>query len=395
MEGAAADPYARDLAAARVHNVLLGTASAPDPHSVVERLLCVQAQEHAFSRWSVAQRTARPDEAAVLAAIATSEVVRTHVLRPTWHYVLGADLRWLQALTGPRVRALSAGWYRNHGVDDDFFLATRKVIEAELTGGKCRTRDELKQALSAADIDVSGQRLVVALFDLELQAVICSGPVRGRHHTYGLVDELLPPSAPRADDEATALLVERYLRGHGPALLKDLRWWSSLTLKQLQRGVEDLGDAVVSTNVGGAEYLRLADQPAPTGTAAADRQFRLLQVFDELFVGYSESRGLVDPDGEFGSVLPIGFSKMMHVVLEGDRLAGRWRSDKREAARGGGDASGGRRRAERRTTTLEITAAMTRPLSATDRRALERSVEAYGAFVGTAATLALRDANTR
>ena len=382
VEGVATDPFAGDLAAARVHNVLLGAEAAPDPLAVLDRLLCVQAQEHAFSRWSVAQRTEQPDEAAVLAAIATGDVVRTHILRPTWHYVRGEDLRWLQALTGPRVRSLSAGWYRNHGADDDFFLATRKVIEAELSGGHCRTRDELKQALSAASIDVSGQRMVAALFDLELQAVICSGPVRGRHHTYGLVDELLPPSPTHAHDEAVALLVRRYLRGHGPALLKDLRWWSTLTLKQLQRGVADLGAAIASATVGGAEYLWLAETPVTGETGQLGRQFSLLQVFDELFVGYSESRDLVDPDGEFGSVLPIGFSKMMHVILEGDRLAGRWRSDTRRGATRGA-------------TTLEITVELSRPLSAADRQALERAAGAYGAFVGMEAAVAVRDASTR
>jgi uncharacterized protein YcaQ len=242
----------------------------------------------------------------------------------------------------------------------------------------------LKRALTAAGIDVSGQRITVALFDLELQTVICSGPVRGRHHTYGLVDELLPSAPILATDQATALLVERYLAGHGPALLKDLRWWSTLTLKQLHNAVEDLGDRVQSAMVGGEEYLWLAEQALATAPAASERpgqRFRLLQVFDELFVGYSESRGLVDPDGEFGSVLPIGYTKMMHVVLEGDRLAGRWRTDKR--------------RFESGVAGLEVTLALNRPVSAGDVRELEAAVEAYGAFVGVAARAVVREPSTR
>lgn len=376
------DAISRDLAAARVRNVLLGPVLAPDPVAVVDRLLCVQAQEHAFSRWSVAQRTEQPNEAAVLAAIASGAIVRTHILRPTWHYVRGEDLRWLQALTGPRVRGLSAGWYRNHGVDDDFFRATRQVIEAELVGGRCKTRDELRQALGGAGIDVTGQRITVALFDLELRAVICSGPVNGRHHTYGLVDELLQPAPTLAGDEATARLVQRYLAGHGPAQLKDLGWWSTLTLKQLQRGAADLGAAIAATTVNGAEYLWLADQgPVARGPEQPGRSFSLLQVFDELFVGYSPSRTLVDVDGEYGSILPIGFSKMMHVVLEGDRLVGRWRSDRLRLPDG---AKG-----------LEISVALNRPLSRADRRSLQRAAAAYGAFVGMAATVKVRDDNTR
>jgi len=144
--------------------------------------------------------------------------------------------------------------------------------------------------------------------------------------------------------------------------------------------------------VGGDEYLWLAGTaPAPAQSGAGGKtgrregvgqQFRLLQVFDELFVGYSESRGLVDPDGEFGSVLPLGFTKMMHVVLEGDRLAGRWRTDKRrsEASRASG---------------LEVTLELNRPLSTADRRAIDAAVEAYGAFVGAEARAVVRDPSTR
>ena len=370
------------LANARVHNLLLGDRRAAGPAEAVGELLAIQAQEHAFSRWSVAQRTQQPSSDAVMDAVASGAIVRTHVLRPTWHYVLGEDLRWLQALTGGRVRRASAGWYRNHGLDDRVFGRARDVVEPELQGGRAMTRDALRSRLEEAGVDVSGQRMTAVMFDLELAAVVCSGPLQGTHHTYALVEERLPPTPEMSDDEATSELVRRYLAGHGPATLKDLRWWSTLTLAQLRRGVDVLGDLVQSATVGDLEYLWLAEgletNPAraaqqPSGEAPP---FQLLQVFDELFVGYAQTRGLVDPDGEYGAVLPIGFSKMMHVVLEGDRLAGRWRSDRRK-----GD--------------MTVTVAPDRPLGADDVAALESAAAAYGEFVGLPVRLALRRDSTR
>jgi len=243
------------------------------------------------------------------------------------------------------------------------------VLERALEGGRAKTRNALRGELTAAGLDVTGQRLTAGLIDAELRALLCSGPVEGTKHTYALVEERLKPTPPLSRDEATVELVRRYLAGHGPATLKDLRWWSNLTLRALRAAVEELGDEVASEAVGGTEYLWLAQEQAPEESGCGP-QFQLLQVFDELFVGYRESRGLVDPDGEYGAILPIGFSRLMHVVLEGDRLAGRWRSDKRGKS-------------------IEITVQATRPLSASDRLALERAARAYGMFVGTEVTLSV------
>src|SRR5690606_11246666 len=182
----------RNLAQARCEAMGLGASRFDSVAEVVGGLLAVQAQEVEFSRWSVAQRLVSPSDSAVVAALGSGQIVRTHVLRPTWHYVRGEDLRWLQALTGPLVRRMSAGWYRNHGVDDEFLGATREQFVSSLQGGRAKTRNELRNELTAAGHDVSGQRLTAALIDAELRAVICSGPMAGKHHTYALVDERLP-----------------------------------------------------------------------------------------------------------------------------------------------------------------------------------------------------------
>lgn len=82
------------------HLVRLGADSADE---VLSRLRAVQAENPAQSAWAVAARTARPDSAALHEALEQGRVLRTHVLRPTWHYVAAADLDWLLALTGSRV----------------------------------------------------------------------------------------------------------------------------------------------------------------------------------------------------------------------------------------------------------------------------------------------------
>ena len=50
-------------------------------------------------------------------ALAEGAILRTHVLRPTWHFVTPDDIRWLLRLTAPRVQALNAGMYRKLELD--------------------------------------------------------------------------------------------------------------------------------------------------------------------------------------------------------------------------------------------------------------------------------------
>jgi hypothetical protein len=66
----------------------------------------VQAQEFGVAKWSIAQRSRGQVTSADLdRALAERRILRTHVLRSTWHFVLPADLRWMLMLIGPRVRA--------------------------------------------------------------------------------------------------------------------------------------------------------------------------------------------------------------------------------------------------------------------------------------------------
>src|SRR4051812_47490139 len=91
----------------------LATADA-----VVERLVAVQGQDYAAARWAIAQRTANATENDVEEALTAGRLLRTHVLRPTWHIVPAKDIRWLLELTAPRVRARMAPYDRHLGLTE-------------------------------------------------------------------------------------------------------------------------------------------------------------------------------------------------------------------------------------------------------------------------------------
>ncbi|HWC32207.1 MAG TPA: winged helix DNA-binding domain-containing protein [Actinomycetota bacterium] len=291
-----------------------------EPADVVRHHGAMQAQDYAPAKWSIGQRARDLADADVDAAIADGSIVRTHVLRPTWHFVAREDLRWLLALTGPRVEQRSAPRYRDLGLDARTLVRCERAIVRALEGGNHLTREAIGDALHVARIDTSGQRLPWVLMHCELEALICSGPRAGKHHTYALFDERVPAAAALDRDDALVELARGYLASHGPATVRDLSWWSSLPVADLRRALHDL-DAREESVDGVALWSIDGDSKrAPTL-----RGVRLLQPYDELVVGYTESRYLGDPrrDAALAAwrdrTLPNG------IVLVNGRLGGFWR----------------------------------------------------------------------
>src|SRR5690242_13553930 len=99
-------PSHQDITHRRLGNQLLLAPTLTQPAAVVQRLGAVQAQDYAGAKWAVAMRIrGNVVDAAVEQAVGDGSILRTHVLRPTWHFVTPADIRWMLALTAPRVKA--------------------------------------------------------------------------------------------------------------------------------------------------------------------------------------------------------------------------------------------------------------------------------------------------
>ena len=188
-------------------------------------------------------------------AFATGAILRTHVLRPTWHFVLPADIRWLLTATAPRIRARDARRYGQLGLDDDTLRRSAGALVAALRGGNRLTRREAAAVLTAAGIGVEGQRLPYLLMAAELDALICSGPRRGKQHTYMLLEERAPDARDLPRDEALAELARRFFVGHGPATAKDFAVWATLTLAEARAAIEAAGAELRAEDLGGSAPL--------------------------------------------------------------------------------------------------------------------------------------------
>lgn len=346
--------------------------TAPHAGSVAEvmgTLLAVQAENPSQSAWAVAARTASPEPGQLAALLASGEVVRTHVLRPTWHYVARADIDWLLALTAPRVlKLVDTQLFGELGLTThDVERLTTAVVEV-LGRTPDRTRDEIAEALReelpGLTERVNGRTVMILMAHLEMHRLVSSGSPREGEHTYATYADRV---GTRVDpevfdrDEALARLALRYFTGHGPATVKDLAYWATLTITDVRRGVDAVRDQLDSFEHDGRRYWHAPGEP-PDGPG--EPAGHLLQLLDETYRGYQDSRWVLDAKG----VVPRQRESAIGIALVDAQLV-----------------AGMKRTLTASDVLFDLTPH--RPLSAAERQTLDEAADRYGKFLGRPATV--------
>ena len=350
------------LIASRLGNQRLTRTTLRRPGDVVHWLGAVQAQDFATAKWGLALRARALTEAAVDRAFNDGAILRTHMMRPTWHFVTPADIRWILALTAPRVHAASAPYYLRNGLDRATLARSRKVFERALRDAAHLTRSEVAAALGARGIRASGERLAYIMMHAELEQVICSGPRRGKQFTYALLDERVPAAKTLPRDEALATLTKRYFTSHGPATVRDFAWWSGLTARNARTGIEMVSPALAQAPWNGLTYwFASAGSSAPPAKPTA----HLLPNYDEYLIAYQD-RALVN-----GGPMPRPRLDVFayFLILDG-RLAGTWRRTVRRDS-------------------VRVQVSSIKPVTRSNRAALAEAVRAFGRFLEQPATMSL------
>lgn len=274
-----------DITRLRLRNQFLTGKSAASPAQIVRHNGAVQSQDLPGALWGVGQRARSASAASVLASYDAGDFVRTHILRPTWHFVAPEDLRWIQALTGPRVHKLMAYRYRQLEIDAKLMRTAKRVFTKALHDGTSLTRQELAAKLRVAGIALAGERLTFIVMSAELDALVCSGPMRDKQTTYALVDERIPISHTLAGDEALVELVTRFFTSHGPAQIRDFVFWSGLTAASTKRGIEIVGADIAAFDLDGQTYY--VSEPARSPKVNSPH-VSLLPNYDEYLLAYRD-----------------------------------------------------------------------------------------------------------
>lgn len=304
----------------RLKNQLLLGSKFKNPEDVVHHMVAMQAQEYAMAKWAIGLRMKKNDtkETQVEEAFQGGKIIRTHVMRPTWHFVSPENLRTLLSLTAPRVHALNAYYYKQTELDNATLKKCHRIFEKFLRDGEHLTREELKHHLDEANVKADGIRLAYIFMHAELEQIICSGPRKGKQFTYALIDEWVPATPTKSHEEMLSWFTAQYFTTRGPATANDFAYWSGLTMKEVKQGIATLPKKFKAEKFeDGKEYYF-----APAGKSKVDAlQTFLMPDYDEYGMSYKERHIIFDVKG-FSAT---GYEKWL--VING-KIRGTWSKSK-------------------------------------------------------------------
>jgi hypothetical protein len=345
-----------DLAKLRLQNQHLIKPEFTNPADVVKYLGAVQSQDYSGAKWALGMRLKNGTDELIEQAFNTGEIIRTHVMRPTWHFVHPLDARWMLDLTAKRILALAKGRHKQLEIDDAVLSKSEKILIKALQGGKQVARDELSTLLKHNGIATDEQRYVHIMMHLELEQAICSGGRAGKQFTYALFDDRIPRSKKLNHDEAVVKLMERYFTSHGPATLADFVWWSGLTITDARAGIENLKHKLESYAFEDNTYWFVNHPQAAESTAAY-----LLPNYDEYIVSYKDRSFAINVK-DISKADPRG-TIFNHTIILNGKIEGIWKKVVKKD-------------------TLEVALTPFKKLSVANLKEIEKSAKGYAGFLG-------------
>ncbi|MGN6398186.1 MAG: winged helix DNA-binding domain-containing protein [Mucilaginibacter sp.] len=345
-----------DISRLRLFNQHLASQRFNKPAEIINYLGAIQAQDYAGAKWAVGMRLQKSKGSAIDKALTDGNIIRTHVLRPTWHFVTPADARWMIELSAPRIARQAAGRHRQLKLDSRIFKISNDALAKELDGNRQLSRTDMAAVLHKAGIDINEERFSHILMQAELDKVICSGGRQGNQFTYALFDDRVPqyPSLPHND--AVKELVKRYFISRGPATVQDFTWWSGLTVTDAKAGIEANRDRLTEVILNGVRYLVNKGRQQTIGRAPLAY---LLPAYDEYAVAYSDRNVAINKKYKEQTKYII----FAPAVLIDGKVAGTWRRTLKGKA-------------------LEVDLNIFGKLNPAHNKAVDKAVERYKKFIG-------------
>jgi hypothetical protein len=307
-----------DLSNLRLQNQHLAEPAFSNPADMVKYLGAVQSQDYTGAKWALGMRLINGTDDLIEQAFANGDIIRTHVMRPTWHFVHPDDIRWMLNLTASRIQALAKGRHKQLEIDQAVLTKSENIISKALKGGNQIARDKLSALFKHNGINTDEQRFVHIMMHLELEQIICSGGREGKQFTYALFDDRVPQSKKLNHNEAVVKLMERYFTSHGPATLADFVWWSGLTITDARAGIDTLKDKFESYVFENNTYWFTASSSSVKPAAAY-----LLPNYDEYIVSYKDRSFAINAK-DISKADPRG-TIFNHTIILSGKIEGIWK----------------------------------------------------------------------
>jgi hypothetical protein len=287
---------------------------------VVSWMGAVQAQDLGMVKWAVGIRTQNTTVLDFDDAFNRGEIIRTHLMRPTWHLVSADDIYWLLELTAPRIKSGMKSRHRELELTEDIISMANRIIGKVLMEKSYASREELATKFQQAGIRTNENRLSHILFCAELDGLICSGPANGNKQTYSLLSKRVPNKRALTKEESLAELAKRYFISHGPATLKDFAWWSGLSLTEAKKAVDFVKTGFFSETTGSETYWF---PNSFSGLKQKGTGLHLLPAYDEFLISYTNRSASISKVDNPKAISNNGIFRP--IIVANGQVAGTWK----------------------------------------------------------------------
>lgn len=309
-----------DIARYRLQHQQIAAGALQTVAETAAWMCAMQAQDYSMVKWAFGARLPGLTEKEIAASINAGEVIRTHLLRPTWHIVAAADVCWMLELTAPHILSSSNSRHKDLELTPALVSKTRNIIEKALSDHPFQTRQDLVSRFEQAGIDLGDNRAAHILMLAELDGLICSGPDSGNKQTYALLADRVAKPRKLHREEALVELARRYFTSHQPATLDDFIWWSGLPVRDARKAMEGIKPDFVPEEVEGQTYWISQSFSVPP---APDPGVFLLPAFDEFIISYRDRTAALTFEDHTKAVSNNGIFRPT-IVVDG-QVTGIWK----------------------------------------------------------------------
>lgn len=296
---------------------------------IVAWMGAMQAQDYAMAKWALGVRLPDSSDQAIESAINNGEIIRTHLLRPTWHFASAGDVHWMLALTAPQIRASLRSRHQELGLSEEVVARSNGIIEKALEEAGRSTREELAAELRKAGFVAEDNRISHLLLRAELDGILCCGEVKAGKPIYTLLEERVPKTKQFTREEALANLAKRYFASHGPAAIQDFIWWSGLSVNDAKHALEMVKPDFLSETIASQTYW--FSDPGSTPGAGKEAVY-LLPAYDEFIISYKDRSASLPSGNRDKTISNNGIFRP--VIVVNGQVAGIWkRAIKRDQVR--------------------------------------------------------------
>ena len=310
----------RDIAHQRLINQQITSTKFKTAKEVVQWLGAVQAQDYYMAKWAIGLRMLNATDQLLEDAISKAEIIRTHVMRPTWHFVPAEDIRWMLKLTAPHIKTSIKSYQEKLGLNAKIFNRTNAIIEKLLQNNNYLTRAQIVSELKKKKISVDNLQATHIMFDVELNGIVCNGPMREKQFTYALVDERVPLTKSVTREEALFKLSKKYFNSHGPATVQDFAWWSGLPAADARLGLEMAKEKLIGEKVDNKIYW--LDGALNSAKSFNQTTPLFLPAYDEFMISYTHRSASLDP--RFSKIILVGNGIFRPIIVVDGKVIGIW-----------------------------------------------------------------------